>query len=245
MKLERELKYHDGTMDLYQFGIVKEGGTTAHVFIVPGEFFDKHCSHSIEHSLPVYAGAFCKTHPDYDDIFGPLFPTRENIILIRDEVFKLADKKELDALVEHEFGHIFFGYTGEIISEFDEQELLADIFIDDYDAVLSLEKKWALQVYKKCKECSIDFVVDEQTIPSHWFLYCPKCGDWFGDGKLNPFYITNIIRGRCGLRYDPDFKKKCNPILSYEEHRRLSLLIANAKLIKNGIFDGGNSVARS
>lgn len=233
MKFNQELKYINGTFNYFKYSTVKhvESKITAFVVIVPGEYFDKHMTHSIKLSLPIFAGAFHKNHPDYDDIWGQIFNPKENIITIRQEAFKLANKKELFALIEHELGHLFWGHTKEIISRYDNDEELADIFIDNYDDVLSLEKKWTIYNYKNCPRCKTKMCIDDKEILNHWFIYCPNCAYWVGDGKLNYFYIDGLVKNRCGFIKDISYKN-LKPILSYDEDRLITKIITNSKIKK-------------
>lgn len=103
------------------------------------------------------------------EIFGnDEYFKNKNLILINDEVYKLANKKEFMSLIEHEFGHIFYGHTWQPHGFYqfrheDPLEVMADTFIEDMDAFYSLEKKYAIYHIKKCSKCKTKFTVwDEE-----------------------------------------------------------------------------------
>lgn len=240
MKFDKKLKYKNGTLDFYHYANVKEAGMTAKILIVPGQYFDNHMKQSIKLALPVYASAMSKNHPDYDDMFGNAFPEKDNLIFIRDEILRLANKKELQSLIEHEFGHIFFDYSGEILSRYDYEEQKADIFVDDIDSMHSLEKKWCVYNYKNCERCKTKILLDDKTIVNHWYLYCPNCGWWIGDGMLNPFYLECHVKEIVGIWKDTGYKKKYKPILSRDDDIMITTIITEAKLSRKGGHYGKN-----
>ncbi|GAG83713.1 unnamed protein product, partial [marine sediment metagenome] len=92
----------------------------------------------------------------------------KNIILIRDEVYKLANKKEIQALTEHEFGHIVHGNVTQSDTCYDKDEVLADAFIEHPEHMKSLEKKWTCYIHKNCHKCKTKMIIDNETVENHW-----------------------------------------------------------------------------
>jgi len=230
IKFDKKLKYKNGKLDFYHYANVKKAGLTVKILIVPGQLFDNHLKQSMKMKLPIYASAMSKNHPDYDDMFGNAFPEKDNLIFIRDEILRLANKKELQSVIEHEFGHIFFDCNIEILSRYDEEEQKADIFVDDMEAVESLEKKWAEYNYKNCDRCKTKLILDDKTITNHWYIYCPSCGWWIGDGKINPFYLECHVMELVGIWKNTDYKNKFKPILSHEEDIKITGIITEGKI---------------
>ncbi|GAI18715.1 unnamed protein product, partial [marine sediment metagenome] len=69
----------------------------------------------------------------------------------------------------------------------------------------------------------------------HWFFYCPKCGNWFGDGYLSMFYIDKLVRERLGKKpkeipENLQFLAE-QPLLSYDQNVVIEKVIAEGKKI--------------
>lgn len=228
MKLSVKLKYKErGNADFYHYGTAKEADISAEVLIVPGELLDKHITNKT--ALPLMGCAVHTSSKHYANItFSHPQLADKNIILIRDEVFKLATKEELQELAGHEYGHIFYGHTTSADSHYDYEEQLADTFVEKPDVFRKLVKKWAIHCNKKCDRCQSDMKIDEETVPNHWFLYCTNCGNWLSDGTWNLFFVDNLVRKRAGLKLKaPD--KKYAPILSRDADIVLDYMIKEAK----------------
>ena len=175
MKLPIKLKYNKGTTTYYHPSTAKEAGIEAEIIIVPRKLFDEHWAPASKY-LPLMATAVYKTKAK--KIFGDdEYLKNKNLILINDEVYKLANKKELMSLIEHEFGHIFYGHTWQPRDFYqyryeDPLEIMADTFIEDMDAFNSLEKKYAIYHIKKCSKCGTKMIVDNanKEISSYYHL---------------------------------------------------------------------------
>jgi len=224
---KHKLKYRDGKADFYHYGTVKEADISAEVIIVPGEMLDKHIENKM--SIPLMGCAVHTSSKNYGDIgFNQTELVGKNIILIRDEVFELATKKELQELTGHEYGHIFHGHTTSADSHYDYEEQLADTFVDNPDIFNNLFKKWVVRLNKKCKKCQSDMKLDEDTVPNHWFIWCPKCANYFGDGDWNLFFLDNLVRKRVGLKLRAP-EKKYAPIMPREANIAVEYMIREAK----------------
>jgi len=226
MKFNVKLDYKNDNLNYYKWGTAKQDSIEAEVIIVPGKFLDKALKQTTK--LPCIGVAISRKHPD--NLFKNTELQDKNIIMIRDQIFKLANKKEVKTLIEHEFGHIFYDHIGATYTIYDEMEVLADAFVEEPKYIKSLEKKWTLFNHKNCKKCGTKTRVDEESIPGHFFIWCPKCGNWIGDGFLNMFYVEKLICNRIGkkIRKIPDNLKylENKPVLSYEEDKYFENIIA-------------------
>lgn len=231
MKFPIKLTYKKdtGTAQYYHISTAKENSVVAEILIVPGEMLDVHICGTTK--LPLMGCAVSKDHPD--NLFEKTEMENKNIILIRDGVYRLANKKEMQALVEHEFGHILHGHVTASDTCYDKDEVLADVFMEHPEHMKSLEKKWTCHVHKNCQRCKTKMIIDNETIENHWFLYCPECGFWMGDGSLSMFYIENLVCKRIGKKpreipKNLQFLAK-QPVLSYDQNVVLEKIIAEGK----------------
>ena len=200
MDLPVKLKYDRKTKNLtyYHPSTVHEADITAEVVVVPRKLFDENWVPANKY-LPLMATAVYKTK--VKEIFGDDNNFKnKNLILISDEIYRLANKKELMALIEHEFGHIFYGHTWQPRNLYrfryeDPLEVMADTFVGDMDAFNSLEKKYAIYHIKKCFKCGTKMMVDNanKEMPSYYLIYCPKCRNFVWDGVTDPFYIKRRV----------------------------------------------------
>jgi len=230
-------KKDTGTSQYYHISTAKEGKISAEVLIVPGKMLDVHISNDTK--LPLMGCAMSKNHPDH--LFTETDMKGKNIILIRDEVYRLANKEEMQALVEHEFGHILHGDVTASDTCYDKAEVLADAFIEHPEHTKSLEKKWTCHIHKNCQRCKTKMIMDNETVENHWFLYCPSCGFWMSDGSLSMFYIENLVCKRVGKkpREIPKYLQFLaeQPVLSYDQNVVLEKVIAEGKkMYKNNKF---------
>jgi len=195
-----KLKYDKKTKKFtyYHPSTAKEAGITAEIVVVPRRVFDEHWVPVSKH-LPLMATAVYKTK--VREIFGDdNYFKNKNLILISDEVYKLANKKELMALIEHEFGHIFYGHTWQPHGFYqfryeDPLEVMADAFVEDMDAFNSLEKKYAIYHIKKCSKCGAKMMVDDSNkeLTSYYLICCPKCKNFIWDGSTDLVYIKKRV----------------------------------------------------
>ena len=232
MKFPIKLTYKNGNAEYYHIGTAKEEKVKAEILIVPGKMLDVHMRNNTK--LPLMACAIYKDHPDHP--FKNSEMENKNIILIRDEVYRIANKKEYQALNEHEFGHIVHGNVTSCETPYDKDEVLADAFMEQPERMKSLTKKWTIYNHKNCEKCKTKMVIDNDTVEGHWFLYCPKCGFWVGDGRLSMFYIEKLVCKRLGkkMRKVPSQLQFLldQPILTYDQNVVIEKIIAEAKKLK-------------
>jgi len=232
MKFPIKLTYKNVNAQYYHISTAKEGKIEAEILIVPGEMLDNHMRNASK--LPLMGCAAHKNHPD--NVFKGSKMEGKNIIFIRDKVYKLANKKEIQALVEHEFGHIVHENMESSDTSYDKDEVLADAFVEHLEHLKSLGKKWAVYNHKKCERCKTKLVMDNKTVVGHWFLYCPECGFWVGDGYLSLFYIEKLVCERVGkkMREIPESLQFLvdQPILTYDQNVVIEKIIAEEKKIK-------------
>lgn len=229
MRFPMKLEYKKGTTQYYHVSTAKENKVSAEILIVPGKMLDSHVNNNSK--LPLMACAIYKDHPDH--LFKGSEMDNKNIILIREEVYKLANKKEMQALTEHEFGHIFHGHIGSCDTPYEKEEVLADVFIEEPEHMKTLAKKWTIYNYRNCPKCKTKMKMDNTTVENHWFLYCPSCGYWVGDGYLSMFYIENLVCRRVGKK-PKDIPENLQfladqPILSYDQNVVIEKIIAEGK----------------
>ncbi len=235
MKFPIKLTYKNGTTQYHHIGtakeskIAKENKIQAEILIVPGKMLDVHMRNPTK--LPLMACAIYKDHPDHP--FKNSKMGDKHIILIREEVYKIINRKEYQALMEHEFGHIVHGNITSCETPYDKDEVLADVFMEQTEYMKSLTKKWIIYNHKICQKCKTKMIMDNDTVEGHWFLYCSKCGNWVGDGYLSMFYIEKLICKRLGkkmkempseLQFLVD-----QPILSYDQNVAIEKIIAEGK----------------
>jgi len=229
MKFPIKLTYKEGTTQYYHISTAKENKIQAEILIVPGKMLDVHMRNPTK--LPLMACAIHKDFPDHP--FKNSDMDNKNIILIRDEVFKIINRKEFQALTEHEFGHIVHGNVTQSDTPYDMDEVLADAFIEHPEHMKSLTKKWACHVHKNCHKCKTKMVIDNETVEGHWFLYCPNCGNWCDDGYLSMFYIDRLVSERTGKKPKeiPDSLQFLaeQPILSYDQNVVIGKIIAEGR----------------
>lgn len=232
MKFQKQLTYKNGNAQYYHIGTAKDGKISAEILIVPGKMLDVHMYNPTK--LPLMGCAIHKDHPE--EVFKNTEMKNKNIILIRDEVYRIMNKKEYQTLSEHEFGHIVHGHTTSSETCYDKDEVLADAFMEKPEHMKSLVKKWACHIHKNCHKCKTKMIIDNETVEGHWFLYCSKCGNWVGDGLLSMFYIDRLVSERIGEKPKevPESLQFLaeQPILSYDQNVVVSKIIAEGRNIK-------------
>jgi hypothetical protein len=231
MDLPIELEYNKNKTGYYHVATAIENKIEAEILVVPAKMLDIHVQNNTK--LPLMGCAISKKHPDHP-FQNPEFKGK-NIILIRDVAFKIMNEDEYQSLVEHEFGHIFHEHVTACDTPYEPDELLADAFMEHPEHMETLGKKWAIYNNKNCKECNTVMALDEETIPDHWFSYCPKCGFWIGDGYLNLLYMEKMICERVGKKMQ-EIPEKLRfmldkPVLSYEENVYIEKLIVHMKKV--------------